>query len=296
MSCTTVTGLASNDASWTSCTNNAARIQAALDGLTTPGCISIPAGTYYVAQSQPDETQDAWKNSAVFIAKGGVEVRGAGKTITILIAHNRATTVFFVGRAASFAQTACTNLTFRDLTFEGRPHVVATNTSGGTNWDSGQFLPANSDFNTGSLLVSQGININSRNINMFITNCVFRNPGNFGLNLATDSRNVFVRQCDFFAHDGSNGVAGVNMAGPAIFARSGVNLVVVENTFNGNPSMTNVNTEYSALAEDGLVWFQDGGNWFVARNAIRNYIVEAVQLNAGPGAAVGNMFDTKISL
>ena len=45
----------------------------------------------------------------------------------------------------------------------------------------------------------------------------------------------------------------------------------------------------------GVRWFQGGGNWFIARNAITNYGLEGVQFGAGPAAVVGNVFDTLVS-
>ena len=74
------------------------------------------------------------------------------------------------------------------------------------------------------------------------------------------------------------------------------NLVVMDNTFTGNPTLTNVNGAFGYVdACDGLVWFQGGGNWFVRRNAITNNLLEAIQFNAGPAAAVGNYLNTRAS-
>jgi hypothetical protein len=61
-----------------------------------------------------------------------------------------------------------------------------------------------------------------------------------------------------------------------------------------------VNTNSGIDAGDGIVWFQGGGNWFVARNAVTNFGLEdfgleGVQFNAGPGAGVGNEFETLVN-
>ena len=88
-----------------------------------------------------------------------------------------------------------------------------------------------------------------------------------------------------------------------IFTRSSDNhnLIVTDNIFTGNPTLTNVTPAFGTPAfsyvdaSEGLVWFQGGGNWFVARNSISNYSAEAIQVNAGPAAVVGNYLDTRVS-
>jgi hypothetical protein len=56
-----------------------------------------------------------------------------------------------------------------------------------------------------------------------------------------------------------------------------------------------VNTNEQIDAGDGIVWFQEGGNWFVARNAVTNFGLEGVQFSAGPAAGVANDFGTMVS-
>jgi len=60
-------------------------------------------------------------------------------------------------------------------------------------------------------------------------------------------------------------------------------------------AVTSVNTNYGPYAADCIFWGQGLGNWFIARNAISNYGLEGIQFNAGPAAAVGNVFDTLVS-
>ena len=83
-----------------------------------------------------------------------------------------------------------------------------------------------------------------------------------------------------------------------IFVRSGgcYNLVVLENTYDGNILITNKNTNLPPwIAPDGLVYFEQEGNAFIARNFITNYALEAVQLSGGPNSVVGNTFHTLVS-
>lgn len=70
------------------------------------------------------------------------------------------------------------------------------------------------------------------------------------------------------------------------------NLIVISNTFIGNPAITHTVISPGVDAVDGLVWFAGGGNNFVARNLITNYNFEAIALNGGPSAVVQNTFKT----
>jgi len=60
--------------------------------------------------------------------------------------------------------------------------------------------------------------------------------------------------------------------------------------------VTSVNTNCGPYAAGCIFWGQGLGNWFIARNAITNYGLEGIQFNAGPAAAVGNVFDTFVSV
>jgi hypothetical protein len=74
------------------------------------------------------------------------------------------------------------------------------------------------------------------------------------------------------------------------------NLVVVDNIFTGNPTLTNVTggSGYVDVA-DGFLWVQWARNCFAGRNAITNYVVEGIQFNAGPVALAGNVYVTHVS-
>jgi hypothetical protein len=82
------------------------------------------------------------------------------------------------------------------------------------------------------------------------------------------------------------------------------NVTVLDNIYNGNtnllPSTNNsfgyVSTNSSSLiAPDGFVFFQSGGNYFVARNTILNNQLEGVQMSAGPSSVVGNTYSSLVS-
>jgi hypothetical protein len=49
------------------------------------------------------------------------------------------------------------------------------------------------------------------------------------------------------------------------------------------------------FATDFFVWFQQGGNIFIARNSISNYALEGIQLSGGPNSVVANSYATLVS-
>jgi hypothetical protein len=154
--------------------------------------------------------------------------------------------------------------------------------------------------NTGGLLVFGGSGTNARNVNILITNCLFRNPGFCNVILSSYNSNAAVRSCEFWDRDkGAAGTFSVGLIhgnGLGIFQRpdGAPNLVVMENTFNGSAGTTNVYVNYPPMPDggDGFVWAQGPGNAYVARNAITNSLTEALQFNAGPVGVAGNIIFT----
>jgi hypothetical protein len=69
----------------------------------------------------------------------------------------------------------------------------------------------------------------------------------------------------------------------------------VENTWTNIGTVANTNNS-QVVAADGFVWLQTGGNAFIGRNAIGNYEMEAIQLNAGPSTVVGNVNSTVVNM
>jgi hypothetical protein len=205
--------------------------------------------------------------------------------------------VFSVGINSSQQAYPWSNFTLRDLTIESRPLWAVTNITDVT-------------YNTNPLTTYKGAATYfagsapySWTYNILITNCQFL-YGNYPiLILATGVSNVLVRSCQFNMWGGSNTGFG-NVA----FFGQGINFVVIENTFNGNANIPLTDlaaTNFSAVSTNpyyntwgspsGFVFFQEGGNFCVARNTILNNSLEGVQINAGPSAVVGNTFQTVIS-
>ncbi len=305
--------LSTND-DWTDATNNAAVLQAAVNSLPAGGgTVQLPPGIYYASPAAPSESNSAVQNAAVFISANNVEIAGAGKTNTTLAAYNRAVTLMAVGLGYG---SSYTNITLRDLTLEGRPHRAIHNQTN-TVFETGQLLPGDGHY-TGDLFLAEGVSVSNLICNVLISNCQFLFVDN-AIGIPFFVSNCLVTHCDFNMWGGSNiNVDAVNNyptntantspnnGGVGIFSSASpdYNVNVVENVYNGNTNLaalTNVpqgyiNTnEYQLLTPNGLVWFQGGGNYFVARNSITNYGTEAVQITGGPSSIVGNTFYTLLN-
>ena len=299
--------LVASASDWIDASNNAVTIQNAIDDVaahvtaTQGGVVNIPAGTYYVASREiTDEKQDQTHNTADYIYTNNVQIQGAGKTNTVLVAHNRAVTIFyaglkfngFVNGVGSYQQFAVTNFTLQDLTLEASPHWVYN--AGAANqriWNDGGFNPVNGD--TGCLMSGQGKSTSEPLNNILVTRCLFKNSPENCIVLVGQVINFLSISNDFFFRaDGTNGGAG----NVALWVRAGGrpsdNLNMIACTFNGHVNPTNTDTSWPG---NGLMWCQWlGGNWFAARNTITNYGLEAIQWNSGPAAAAQNSFSTYI--
>ncbi len=298
---------------WQDATNNAAVIQNAIDSLpATGGTVLLPAGTFYVSQVLPNETAGENQNTAIYILTNNVELAGAGKSNTTLIAFNRATTVINLGLHSNGWPVSCSNITLRDMTIEGQPHLAVTNYPNGTSgtvFELGQIIP---NGYAGMLTAFAG-SASVPACNLLISNCQFL-YGDFSVGLLYNLSNCLVTHCDFTVWGGSNVYTGATNnyptntpntwnedEGVGIFCAGTPdhNVVIADNNYNGNstlvPSANNpwgyVGTNVGQrVGPDGFVNFQSGGNYFIARNTIVNNSLEAVQLSGGPSAVVGNTF------
>jgi hypothetical protein len=79
--------------------------------------------------------------------------------------------------------------------------------------------------------------------------------------------------------------------GPAIYANSTTNAVLLNNRYDGNPGHK-ANTNGEAALSDGFVYLAEGGNWYLGENEVVRYGLEGVYFHAGPNAAVGNKFSS----
>jgi len=299
---------------WLDASNNAAIIQSNVNavGAAGGGTVLLPAGTYYVSQASPNEANPATANAAVAIATNNIEIAGAGKTNTTLVAYNRATTVFVLEPTPQ--NTPVTNFTLRDMTIKAQPHLAVANVTN-TVFERGQLSGGTY---TGWLTIFKGSSTNQPACNILITNCQFL-YGSFSIGLIYFVQNCLINHCNFNVFGGTNVYTGATNSfltntphstgydgSVGIFCSGSpdYNINVLENTYNGNTNLVpNTNNPfgyastntYQLLAPDGFVYFQSGGNYFIARNTILNYELEAVQLGAGPNSVVGNTFNTVVS-
>jgi hypothetical protein len=287
--------------------NNAYLLQTAISSVasTGGGTVSISSGTYYVAQSSPNEANDAYENAAASILGTNIEIRGAGMTSTVLVGYNRATTVFYLGRDANGHLAQCTNFTLRDITLQAQPHMAVNPTNAITTvYETGQLQPQ-TDYDTGALAVIRGSNSTTFAYNILVTNCEFLNADT-SLVIPGEVSNVLVRACNFITWQGTNGYVPGQVNNPptntpntrAYFGGVGMyveadgsayNIGVMESSFDGNPNTNSYITNQLGAA-NGFLLFQQGGNWFALRNFVTNNAEEAMQFNAGPTAVAGNTF------
>ena len=295
-----------NATNWLAATNNSIQISNAVSSLDPVfgGRVVIPPGTFYMAQyyPPPDETANALFNAAVRIYGDNVEICGSSQSLTTLVAYNRATTIFTVGAGGYYL---CTNFTLRDMTLEGAQHLAVNSTNSTmTVYEKGELQPVVNVDDTGSLVAVYarrsipGLPLIPA-VNILISNCTFRHAYR---SLALEGvSNCIVRQCQFYPWDSNSLFDGetnnlattpntVDRANNNVsIMASAFNVIIVENIYNGNSTRTNINTNtFGYFGPDGFVWLQSGGNAFVARNAITNYMLEAIQVNAGPNAVVAN--------
>ncbi len=207
------TSALSTNSDWGDAVANAAAIQSAINSLAgAGGTVVIPPGTYYVAQVNPNDANDAWSNAAVYITNCNVAI--AGSNNPSLIAFDRSTALFSVGVNASQVYTHCTNFTLRDLTLVGQPHLVSTNSgSSYTNiYELGQLLPVGYNRN-GTLVYIAGdqtsFPIQFMSDSLF-SNCVFLH-GDRSIAFYGYTSNCLITACTFLPWDSTNyWTAGMN--------------------------------------------------------------------------------------
>ncbi len=311
-------------AAWTNATNNAIVIQTNLNLMATSnrgGTVTIPPGTWWVAQQSPNESNPAWQNVAVAILASNMALAGSGVSNTTLLAYDRATTIISLGISQppnqGFAsQSPCTNFTLRDIRLEGQPHLVSfTNASPGvyyTNlYEAGGFSPTAQY--TGSLVYFQGDYATDPvafAYDLCVSNCCFLHADCsillFGL-----SSNVLVTGCSFTQWDATNNFIGQTNQSPTNTSNTapypanhiGVfgtgsgnyNILFIGNSYVGDTLATNNSNGPSMVALDGFAYLQGEGNTFFGRNSISNYRFEGLQFAAGPNAATANYFFTPIN-
>lgn len=322
---------------------NSATLQRAFDDLLPPdtrigGTIQIPPGHYYLAQPSGQDggtnsMVDAfaavitrWQNSSNIRLVGSVDST-TGTNTTILMAHNRATTFFWINDQFR----SHTNIAFENITFRGNPHIKTTNAIYEPGWyhNTAYFL---SNTNVGNNCVGAGVPytnthtlidtfhtrgvgscilvsgeypidgltirhcdfINFPNIPIYIHNChnVLIESNSFLMVNAYGEPNIILPALlDLVGPLPNNdGVTWNSPAtGPAIFSGGASRVALLGNRFEGNPGLIRTNGQYKCA--DGIIWIQSGGHFYMRDNQVSRFGIEGVQYNSGPSASVGNSFD-----
>jgi len=248
-------------------------------------------------------------------SNNNITITGDVTNDTFLIAHNRATTVISLGATTNGLPFHCTNVTLCNMTIEAQPHEAVSYDNaviGYTNiYELGQLSLAIGDVQ-GSLIVLYGASSNQPSYNICISNCVFLHGVKSIVPKNPLVNNLLVQSCIFIPWDSnclfygttnmgaSNTMNTTTWQGEVCGMFGGpVNAVIVDNTYIGNSDtseLTALNTNnHTTVAPDGFIYFQQGGNYFIARNSISNYALEGVQLAAGPNSVVGNIYNTLVS-
>jgi parallel beta-helix repeat protein len=307
----TATNLIANSNSWYAANNNTIWLQKALNDVVAQGggtVLITNIGTNYVAQLNPNETNDASQNAIFNIGNNYIAISGTGTNV-VLMGYNRVTTIIYLGIDTHNNKVQCSNFTLQKITLEAQPHMaVSTNSptqvvyqSGMYNWTIGT---------AGALITLAGGSSSAYANNILFTNCQFVDADR-AIDIGTTS-NVLVQSCSFIQFQGTNGyVPGeCNTSIPnsipdykyllGIFGQGfDYNIGVVGCSYNGNPNFTNqitsnpnptnyITNQFGA--GNGLILTQNGGNFFVLRNFVTNNAEEAINFYAGPLTAAGNTF------
>ena len=202
----TVTGL-TNGTSFLNGQANSWAIQLCVSNALSRGGgkITIPPGTYYLAQSPltGDMNANYWEHTNSLPSHTyAVDVRGTNLTITgtltngtnatVLQAHNRAVALFW-GQNPS--ETPGSNITFQNLILQGAPH---TRPNGSTEF--GWFTPE--EFHTASLIVLGGAYQGQVMRGITIQNCVFKNA-RYSLGVGEADGILIRSNCFLYYADGS---------------------------------------------------------------------------------------------
>lgn len=248
-------------------TNDTPFIQAAINALAAAGggVLRIPIGTYRLTKAVSSGSEMTG-NYALRVTSSKIVVQGDGIGLTILKQNTTDTTLLlFEGVLSSVGVSG--------VTFEGLD-------PSGAYPSSGQTLAA--------LLGIYGSSVSGDLKDFFIENCKFHNPVRDSVVLGY-ARNGRISANQFAYHDGFETFAAT--AASRVALKSGVeqirDICVVGNVYNGN-----VDLDATGIGSDGFVWFSKGGNYSIVGNTIKNYALEAIQIQAGPAVVTGNSFFT----
>jgi len=268
------------------------------------GVLYIPAGKYKLYKSTNGYAVGQYEtttNYALGIDFSNILIQGDGIGLTILLAATVSTTILYI------ITPDLNNITIKDITFE-QPDAASdyANTKTAFVLKGLDPLKATNFIDQGWTLASMVYISGTPNHyinNVYINGCDFKNPVRHGLCFGWVKN---VRITDNYIHY-YDGFKSPESSGNAVGAgRCGIfsgdapihDVLVSGNNFNGN--VTNLapigssQTGYAYVAADGFIWFSKGGNINIENNTIRNYGLEAIQIEAAPASIKNNKYVTSV--
>ena len=263
------------------------------------GKLFIPQGIYRIEKTFDGYSHRQYEmgtNYGVKIDLSNIIIEGDGPGATVFYANHPSTT-FFLFRGLK-------NITLRNLTLE-QPDAA------GLYKDCATTLKRLGDPKTPTSFIDQGWTLgtmiyflgtpNDFIQNVTIENVEFKNPCRHAVGLAyVDGAWIHHNRIRYY--DGfpppvhSQNVLGAGRVGIFSGSEHTRNIVVSENSFNGNVNgnqpTANPDGTYSNLGADGFVWFAKGGHHTVINNQIKNYSLEACHHEALPVRVKDNEFET----
>jgi len=139
--------------------------------------------------------------------------------------------------------------------------------------------------------------------NISILKCELKNPVRHGIGLGW-SKNIKIYGNYIHYYDGisapefSGNATGAGRCGMCSGDSPIHDVLISNNNFNGNvlsvPPTGSSSVGYSHVSADGFVWFAKGGNINIENNTIRNYGLEAIQIEAAPASIKNNKYQTVV--
>jgi hypothetical protein len=265
------------------------------------GKLYAPAGRYFlgkITNGYANGQYEITTNTALLVDFSNFAMEGDGMGATVL--EGDATTSLLYVRGPDLR-----NITLRDLTFE-QPDAAAEYANTRTAFVLKGLNPAKATsfidqgWTLSSMVYIEGTQDHMAS-NVSVNRCELKNPVRHGLCLG-HTKNVRILDNLISYYDGfgppefSGHATGAGRCG--IFSGFPVRDVLVQgNNFNGNVSarkpVGSTATGYAWVSADGFVWFAKGGGISVLGNTVRNYGLEASQIEALPCNVKGNLFDTE---
>jgi len=251
-------------------------------------------------------------HAATVVKNGNLSFEGASGGTTLRAFNRMTTLMFFDGWTnGPTSGSGMQNILFTNLTFKGRPELTAGNVADPdgygivARWTTTNLNDDHWEFGTGreagDMIVFRGNSFpgfeGQQIKNIEFANCTFWNPAARDVHIS-GCRDVEIQNCSFL-DDRTDRKLGSHLpvfsdwtchytTNDTEFIKDNTyRLSLHDNIFYGGGPNTAGQT-----MSDGIFWGTRGGGFHVADNAINNYTLEGVQINAGPATVVRNNFKT----